>query len=52
MLKYVILCFQQHAFHGASYIILVLPVMLVLQKGILISHLSHYMKNMAAGHEE
>jgi hypothetical protein len=52
MLKYVILYFQQCAFHGASYIIVVLPVMLVLQKGILISHLCHDMKNMTAGHEE
>lgn len=52
MLKYVILCFQQHTFHGASYIILVLPVMLVLQKGVLKSHLSHDTKNMTEGHEE
>ena len=52
MVKYVTLCFQQCACYGASYIILVLPVKLVLQKGILISHLRHDMKNMTAGHEE
>jgi len=44
--------FPTNANFGASYIILVLPLMLVLQKGVLISHLRHDMKNMRAGNEE